>query len=134
MFSDNDATMRPSKSALIALVDDVVLDTESWRVACPYCGEESVIGLDPGGGTTQDYVRIARSAAGLARAVELRRDRGCRDFVEVATVELLARQSADLLHISGRSDACTPSGERGHVPREPLAPGEQVPRTSGRRS
>ena len=35
--------------------DDVILDTEA-AVACPYCGEEVVIGLDPGGGTTQEYV------------------------------------------------------------------------------
>ncbi len=34
---------------------DVVLDTEA-EVACPYCGETAVIGLDPGGGAAQEYV------------------------------------------------------------------------------
>jgi len=38
-----------------ALSSDLVLDTEA-EVACPYCGEKVVIGLDPGGGTTQEYV------------------------------------------------------------------------------
>ena len=33
----------------------VVLDTEA-EVAYPYCGERIVIGLDPGGGTRQEYV------------------------------------------------------------------------------
>ena len=35
--------------------DDVVLDTEA-AVDCPYCGETAVIGLDPGGGSAQEYV------------------------------------------------------------------------------
>ena len=26
------------------------------EVTCPYCGEPSVIGLDPGGGPTQEYI------------------------------------------------------------------------------
>ncbi len=34
---------------------DVVLDTVA-EVACPYCGETVVIGLDPGGGAGQEYV------------------------------------------------------------------------------
>jgi len=34
---------------------DVVLDTEA-EVVCPYCGQRVVIGLDPGGGATQEYV------------------------------------------------------------------------------
>jgi len=34
---------------------EVVLDTEA-EVACPSCGETAVIGLDPGGGTAQEYV------------------------------------------------------------------------------
>ena len=38
-----------------ALPPDVILDTEA-EVACPYCGEKVVIALDPGGGTTQEYV------------------------------------------------------------------------------
>ena len=38
-----------------ASTSDVVLDTEA-EVVCPYCGESAVIGLDAGGGTTQDYV------------------------------------------------------------------------------
>jgi len=38
-----------------ALADEVVLETEA-EVACPYCGEKIVIGLDSGGGMTQEYV------------------------------------------------------------------------------
>lgn len=34
---------------------EVVLDTQA-EVACPYCGETVVLGLDPGGGTAQEYV------------------------------------------------------------------------------
>jgi len=34
---------------------DLVLDTEA-EVTCPYCGERILLGLDPGGGTTQEYV------------------------------------------------------------------------------
>lgn len=34
---------------------EVGLDTEA-TVACPHCGETNVIGIDPGGGTAQDYV------------------------------------------------------------------------------
>jgi cysteine-rich CPXCG protein len=37
------------------LPDEVVLDTDA-TVACPHCGETIVIGIDPGGGTAQDYV------------------------------------------------------------------------------
>jgi len=33
----------------------VVFETEA-EVSCPYCGERVVVGLDPGGGTTQDYI------------------------------------------------------------------------------
>ena len=33
----------------------VTFDSEA-EVACPYCGEAVVIGLDPGGGARQDYV------------------------------------------------------------------------------
>jgi hypothetical protein len=35
--------------------NEIVLDTEA-EVACPHCGEELVMGLDPGGGTSQEYV------------------------------------------------------------------------------
>ncbi len=38
-----------------ALSSDLVLDTEA-EVACPYCGEKVLMALDPGGGTTQEYV------------------------------------------------------------------------------
>ena len=34
---------------------EVVLQTEA-EVDCPFCGEGSVIGLDPGGGEAQEYV------------------------------------------------------------------------------
>ncbi len=34
---------------------DVVLVTEA-EVACPYCGETAVIGLDPAGGAAQEYI------------------------------------------------------------------------------
>jgi hypothetical protein len=37
------------------LSTDFVFDTEA-EVACPYCGERVLLGLDPGGGTTQEYV------------------------------------------------------------------------------
>jgi hypothetical protein len=29
---------------------------ESVTVVCPYCGEPMELGVDPGGGTVQDYV------------------------------------------------------------------------------
>ena len=35
--------------------DDHVVD-ESVTVVCPYCGEPTEIGVDPGGGSVQDYV------------------------------------------------------------------------------
>ncbi len=34
---------------------DVVLPTEA-TVVCPHCGEQVVIGLDPGGGPSQQYI------------------------------------------------------------------------------
>ncbi|MGI8497439.1 MAG: CPXCG motif-containing cysteine-rich protein [Gemmatimonadaceae bacterium] len=34
---------------------DGTADVEA-TVHCPYCGEENVIGLDPGGGSSQEYV------------------------------------------------------------------------------
>jgi hypothetical protein len=34
---------------------DGVADTEA-DVACPYCGEVSAVALDPGGGSSQEYV------------------------------------------------------------------------------
>jgi hypothetical protein len=34
---------------------DPALETEV-EVTCPYCGEVVAIGLDPGGGATQEYV------------------------------------------------------------------------------
>ena len=54
MFSDNDGDDEPDVGA-DALPHDVILDAEA-EVACPYCGEKVVIALDPGGGTTQEYV------------------------------------------------------------------------------
>lgn len=36
-------------------VDDEALATEA-EVSCPHCGEPVTIGLDPGGGSQQDYV------------------------------------------------------------------------------
>lgn len=36
-------------------LDDCVADTAAW-VACPYCGAEIELNLDPGGGATQRYV------------------------------------------------------------------------------
>lgn len=54
MFSDNDGGDKPEFGP-DALPPDVTLDTEA-EVACPYCGERVVISLDPGGGTTQEYV------------------------------------------------------------------------------
>ena len=34
---------------------DGVADLTTW-VVCPYCGEEIELGVDPGGGTVQEYV------------------------------------------------------------------------------
>jgi len=55
MLSENGGDDESGHVKSDALPDDVVLDTEA-EVACPYCGEQVVIGLDPGGGTTQEYV------------------------------------------------------------------------------
>jgi hypothetical protein len=55
MFSDNDDDDGAGHIGPDALAGDVVLDTEA-EVACPSCGEKIVIGLDPGGGMTQEYV------------------------------------------------------------------------------
>ena len=55
MFSDNDSDDESDQVGPDALPHDVVLDTEA-EVACPWCGEKVVIGLDPGGGMTQEYV------------------------------------------------------------------------------
>ena len=55
MFSDNEGDDEFDRDVRDALAGDVVLDTEA-EVACPYCGENVVIGLDAGGGRTQEYV------------------------------------------------------------------------------
>jgi len=55
MFSDNDGDDESDQVGPDSMADEVVLDTEA-EVACPYCGERVVIGLDPGGGTKQEYV------------------------------------------------------------------------------
>jgi hypothetical protein len=55
MFIENDGDDDSGQVGPDARTDDVVLDTEA-EVACPCCGESVVIGLDPGGGTTQEYV------------------------------------------------------------------------------
>lgn len=55
MFSDNGGDDESGHVRPDALEVDVVLDTEA-EVACPYCGKSVVIGLDPGGGMTQEYV------------------------------------------------------------------------------
>jgi hypothetical protein len=34
---------------------DGVVDLTAW-VACPYCGEEIELAVDPGGGSVQEYV------------------------------------------------------------------------------
>ena len=39
----------------MAAQDDDVWDTDT-EVACPYCGEQVTIGLDPSGGASQIYV------------------------------------------------------------------------------
>ena len=54
MFSDGDEDDKPEFGP-DALSPDVILDTEA-EVECPYCGEKVLISLDPGGGTTQEYV------------------------------------------------------------------------------
>lgn len=55
MFSDKESDCEPDDIDPDASTSDVVLDTEA-EVACPYCGESLVLGLDAGGGPTQDYV------------------------------------------------------------------------------
>jgi hypothetical protein len=55
MFSDNEGDDESGENIPDSLQGDVVLDTEA-EVACPYCGENVVIGLDAGGGRTQEYV------------------------------------------------------------------------------
>jgi Cysteine-rich CPXCG len=55
MFIENDGDDESGQVGPDGRAVDVVLDTEA-EVACPYCGESVVIGLDPGGGATQEYV------------------------------------------------------------------------------
>jgi hypothetical protein len=52
---EGDGDDEPNGADPDPLPRNVVFDTEA-EVACPYCGEKVVIGLDPGGGTTQEYV------------------------------------------------------------------------------
>jgi len=72
MFSGNDSDDESGHSRPDALTGDVVLDTEA-EVSCPYCGETIVIGLDPGGGITQEYVEDCQVCCGLC-CVRLRYD------------------------------------------------------------
>ena len=58
--SDDDENERIEPDAEFDLDRDFPLgdgtaDT-SGVVVCPYCGEENEVGVDPGGGDTQDYV------------------------------------------------------------------------------
>jgi len=39
----------------VEAIEDADLETEA-EVECPYCGETVSVGIDPGGGTTQQYV------------------------------------------------------------------------------
>ena len=39
----------------VELTDNSVLESEA-EVECPHCGETISINIDPGGGTTQEYV------------------------------------------------------------------------------
>jgi cysteine-rich CPXCG protein len=55
MFDPNDIEDNDEPGNVRAFPQDVVLDTEA-EVACPSCGEKVVIGLDPDGGATQEYV------------------------------------------------------------------------------
>jgi len=55
MLSNNDDDDEAGHTGPDALADEVVLETEA-EVTCPYCGENIVIGLDSGGGMTQEYV------------------------------------------------------------------------------
>ncbi|HEU5180314.1 MAG TPA: CPXCG motif-containing cysteine-rich protein [Candidatus Polarisedimenticolia bacterium] len=53
MERDEDDDIRDIDRGVLS--SDPVLDTEA-EVSCPCCGERVVIALDPGGGTTQEYV------------------------------------------------------------------------------
>jgi len=64
MFDDTDGDDESGDIGPDARADDVVLDTEA-EVACPYCGEKVVIGLDPDGGK--------RRTAAKNRSASLRR-------------------------------------------------------------
>jgi hypothetical protein len=55
MFSDNESDGEPGNIGPDTPASDVVFDTEA-EVACPYCGESLVLGLDAGGGANQDCV------------------------------------------------------------------------------
>jgi len=55
MFDPDDIDDGDEGADVRTLPRNVVLDTEA-EVACPYCGEMVVIGLDPGGGASQEYV------------------------------------------------------------------------------
>ena len=55
MLSNNDDDDEAGHIGPDTPTADVVFETEA-EVACPYCGETIVIGLDSGGGMTQEYV------------------------------------------------------------------------------
>jgi cysteine-rich CPXCG protein len=55
LFDPNDIEDNDEPGNVQAFPQDVVFDTEA-EVVCPCCGEKVVIGLDPDGGATQEYV------------------------------------------------------------------------------
>ncbi len=84
MFTEHDGNDESDHAGPDSPTVDVVLDTEA-EVACPYCGERIVIGLDPGGGTTQEYVEDCQVCCRPWR-VRLRYD-------ETGTAEVLVEEA-----------------------------------------
>ena len=66
---------------------DGTADTEA-QVHCPYCGQVNEIGLDPGGGATQDYVEDCQVCCRPLRVlVTYNRDGGADVMVEAEDAE-----------------------------------------------
>jgi hypothetical protein len=65
--------------------DDTDLDTEAV-VACPHCGVTVSIGLDPGGGTIQEYIEDCEVCCRPWRVRVIYNSRGSAD-VELQPME-----------------------------------------------
>lgn len=66
---------------------DGTADTEA-TVRCPYCGEEIEIGLDPDGGTSQEYVEDCQVCCRPWRViVDYQSDGSARVMLEAEDLE-----------------------------------------------